>query len=190
MRPAVQTIMLLVVSLLGVPLGACTNTGVISEIPLQGQDAPYLLDSGDRLRVIVFGQTDLSGEYSVDGAGQISIPLMSPIPARGLTPDELEASLVANLAQTLLRDPSVSVEVLSFRPFFILGEVTNAGQYPFVAGMSVKTAVAIAGGYTHRANERVAVITRNLGDRIVEIGVETSEAVRPGDTVLIKERYF
>ncbi len=171
-------------------VSACTSTGVLSEMPLQGQDAPYRLDSADRLRVIVFGQTDLSGEFSVDGAGQISIPLMAPVPARGLTTDELEAALVADLSQTLLRDPSVSVEVLSFRPFFILGEVTNAGQYPFVAGMSVKTAVAIAGGYTHRANVRVAIITRNLGDRIVEIGVETSEAVQPGDTVLIKERYF
>jgi len=186
MRSTVQFVVLLAL----VALGGCTGTGVLSETPLQGQDAPYRLDSGDRLRVIVFGQTDLSGEYSVDGAGQISIPLMSPVPARGLTTDELEASLVASLSQTLLRDPSVSVEVLAFRPFFILGEVTNAGQYPFVAGMSVKTAVAIAGGYTYRANERTAIITRNLGDRIVEIGVESSEAVQPGDTVLIKERYF
>ena len=186
MRSTVQFVVLLAL----VVLAGCTGTGVLSETPLQGQDAPYRLDSGDRLRVIVFGQTDLSGEYSVDGAGQISIPLMSPVPARGLTTDELEASLVASLSQTLLRDPSVSVEVLAFRPFFILGEVTNAGQYPFVAGMSVKTAVAIAGGYTYRANERTAIITRNLGDRIVEIGVESSEAVQPGDTVLIKERYF
>ncbi len=186
MRSTVQFVVLLALAV----LGGCTDTGVLSETPLQGQDAPYRLDSGDRLRVIVFGQTDLSGEYSVDGAGQISIPLMSPVPARGLTTDELEASLVASLSQTLLRDPSVSVEVLAFRPFFILGEVTNAGQYPFVAGMSVKTAVAIAGGYTYRANERTAIITRNLGDRIVEIGVESSEAVQPGDTVLIKERYF
>lgn len=173
-----------------IALAACASTGVISERPLDGQDAPYRLDSGDRLRVIVFGQEDLSGEYAVDGAGQISIPLIPAVPARGLTTDELEQSIVSVLSQTLLRDPSVSVEVLSFRPFFILGEVTNAGQYPFVAGMTVKTAVAIAGGYTHRANERHARITRNLGDRIVEIAVDTNTAVQPGDTILIRERYF
>ncbi len=171
-------------------LSACSNTGLLSEVPIDGQNAVYRLDSGDRLRVIVFGQADLSGEYAVDGAGQISIPLVAAIQARGLTTDELEQSVVAILSQTLLRDPSVSVEVLIFRPFFILGEVTNAGQYPFVAGMTVKTGVAIAGGYTHRANTDVVRITRNLGDRIIEIGVTTNTAVLPGDTIFVRERYF
>ncbi len=171
-------------------MSGCANTGLISEIPVDGQNAVYRLDSGDRLRVIVFGQTELSGEYAVDGAGQISIPLINVIQARGLTTDELEETLVSVLSQTLLRDPSVNVEVLTFRPFFILGEVTRAGQYPFVAGMTVKTAVAIAGGYTHRANENVARITRNLGDRIIELGVDSNSAVHPGDTILIRERYF
>lgn len=171
-------------------LSACADTGLLSEVPIDGQNAVYRLDSGDRLRVIVFGQTDLSGEYAVDGAGQISIPLVAAIQARGLTTDELEQSVVAILSQTLLRNPSVSVEVLVFRPFFILGEVTNAGQYPFVAGMTVKTGVAIAGGYTHRANTDVVRITRNLGDRIIEIGVNTNTAVLPGDTIFVRERYF
>jgi protein involved in polysaccharide export with SLBB domain len=168
----------------------CADKGLISEVPVDGQNAVYRLDSGDRLRIIVFGQEDLTGEYAVDGAGQISIPLVPAIGARGLTTDELEETLVSVLSQTLLRDPSVSVEVLTFRPFFILGEVTRAGQYPFVAGMTVKTAVAIAGGYTHRANENVARVTRNLGDRIVELGVDSNSAVHPGDTILIRERYF
>jgi len=168
----------------------CADKGLISEVPVDGQNAVYRLDSGDRLRVIVFGQTDLSGEYAVDGAGQVSIPLVAAIGARGLTTDELEETIVATLSQTLLRDPSVSVEVLTFRPFFILGEVTNAGQYPFVAGMTIRTAVAIAGGYTHRANENGARITRNLGDRIIEIGVDSNAAVHPGDTILVRERYF
>ncbi len=171
-------------------LSACADTGLLSEVPVDGQNAVYRLDSGDRLRVIVFGQEDLSGEYAVDGAGQISIPLVSAIQARGLTTEELEQSVVAILSQTLLRNPSVSVEVTAFRPFFILGEVTNSGQYPFVAGMTVKTGVAIAGGYTHRANKEVVRITRNLGDRIIEIGVTMNTAVLPGDTILVRERYF
>lgn len=179
-----------IIATIALTLGACANTGILSEMPVAGQNAPYRLDSGDRLRVIVFGQEDLTGEYSVDGAGEISMPLIQAVQARGLTPDELEISLVSVLSQTLLRDPSVSVEVLNFRPFFILGEVGSAGQYPFVAGMTVNTAVAIAGGYTHRANTNVARVTRNLGDRIVELGVETTAAVRPGDTILIRERYF
>jgi protein involved in polysaccharide export with SLBB domain len=179
-----------IIAVTALALSACANTGVLSEMPVAGQNAPYRLDSGDRLRVIVFGQEDLTGEFAVDGAGEISMPLIQAVQARGLTPDELEFSLVSVLSQTLLRDPSVSVEVLNFRPFFILGEVSNAGQYPFVAGMTINTAVAIAGGYTHRANTDIARVTRNLGDRIVEIGTETTAAVRPGDTILIRERYF
>ncbi len=179
-----------IIAVIALTLGACANTGVLSEMPVSGQNAPYRLDSGDRLRVIVFGQEDLTGEYAVDGAGEISMPLIQAVQARGLTTDELEIALVSVLSQTLLRDPNVSVEVLNFRPFFILGEVTSAGQYPFVAGMTVNTAVAIAGGYTHRANTNVARVTRNLGDRIIELGVETTAAVRPGDTILIRERYF
>lgn len=171
-------------------LTGCGGTGVLSEMPLDGQDAPYLLDSGDQLRIIVFGQEDLSGQYAVDGAGHISMPLLPPIIARGATTDQLESALVSALSQSLLRNPNVSVEVVTFRPFFILGEVVRSGQYPFVAGMTVQTAVAIAGGYTHRADEDVVRITRNMGDRIVELGVPTTSAIRPGDTILVGERYF
>ena len=151
---------------------------------------PYTLDSGDRLRVNVFGQPDLSGEFSVAGSGNIAIPLIPPVAAGGLTTNELQASIADALSRTLLRNPNVSVQVTEFRPFFILGEVMKAGQYPFVNGMTVQSAVAIAGGFSYRANQNNVHVTRKQGDRLVEIDLPTGAPVRPGDTILVKERYF
>ena len=151
---------------------------------------PYTLDSGDRLRVNVFGQPDLSGDFSVDGSGNIAIPLIPPVAAGGLTTTELQASIAEALSRTLLRNPNVSVQVTEFRPFFILGEVMKAGQYPFVNGMTVQSAVAIAGGFSYRANQNNVHVTRKQGDRLVELDLPASAPVRPGDTILVKERYF
>lgn len=171
-------------------LAGCAGPGVVAERSVSEADEPYLLDSGDKLRVTVFGQTDLSGDFSVDGGGNIAIPLIPPVQARGLTTSELQAAIAASLGKTLLRNPNVSVQVMEFRPFFILGEVQKAGQYPYVSGMTVQSAVAIAGGFSYRANQDVVHITRKRGDRLVEMNVETSAPVRPGDTILVGERYF
>ncbi len=171
-------------------LSACAARGVIAERPALTEGNAYLLDTGDKLRITVFGQADLSGEYTVDGTGAISMPLLPPISARGLTAEEFEAALEAELCEKLLRNPNVSIQVTQFRPFFILGEVKNAGQYPYVSGMTVQSAAAIAGGFTYRANVDRVTITRNRGDRIVELGVDSNEAVLPGDTILVRERYF
>jgi polysaccharide export outer membrane protein len=171
-------------------LASCAARGVIAERPAPTESDSYLLDTGDKLRITVFGQEDLSGEYSVDGTGAISMPLLPPISARGLTADEFEAALEIELGENLLRNPNVSIQVMEFRPFFILGEVRNAGQYPYVSGMTVQSAAAIAGGFTYRANADRVTITRNRGDRIVELGVDSTEVVMPGDTILVRERYF
>ncbi len=171
-------------------LAACAQYGVLEQREIAGENDVYLLDTGDQLRITVFGQADLSGDFSVDGAGTVSIPLLPPIVARGLTTDEFEASVAAELGRRLLRNPNVSVQVMEFRPFFILGEVQRAGQYPYVSGMTVQSAVAIAGGYTYRASEDRVRITRNMGDRIVELGVNSKSVVMPGDTILVRERYF
>jgi polysaccharide export outer membrane protein len=168
----------------------CAERGIIAERPVSTENDVYVLDTGDRLRIVVFGQPDLSGEFAVDSTGTVSMPLMPPIPARGLTTDEFEDVVAAELGRTLLRNPNVSVQVTEFRPFFILGEVQRAGQYPYVNGMTVQSAVAIAGGFTYRADEDRVKITRNRGDRIVEIGVDSNEPVLPGDTILVRERYF
>lgn len=168
----------------------CAERGIIAERPISTENDVYILDTGDKLRIVVFGQPDLSGDFAVDSTGTVSMPLMPPIPARGLTTDEFEDVVAAELGRTLLRNPNVSVQVTEFRPFFILGEVQRAGQYPYVNGMTVQSAVAIAGGFTYRADEDRVRITRNRGDRIVEIGVDSNEPVLPGDTILVRERYF
>ena len=153
-------------------------------------NAPYELASGDRLRVIVFGQDSLSNSYSVDGSGFISMPLIGPVAARGRSTHGLEEAIAGKLRQGFLRDPQVSVEVEAYRPFFVLGEVTTAGQYPYVNGMTVQTAVAIAGGYTPRAAKDRADLTRIIDGYPVTYSVPLEQTVRPGDTITIRERFF
>ena len=152
--------------------------------------APYRLDSGDRLRVTVFGQGNLSRAYSVDGSGYISMPLIGAVEARGATTFELESRIVTALKHKYIKDPKVTVEVETNRPFFILGEVENAGQFPYVAGMTVQTAVAIAGGYTPRAKKRNFEIARQINGATVMRTVSPNDKVQPGDTITVKERFF
>jgi len=151
---------------------------------------PYQLDSSDRLRIIVFGQDDLSNTYVIDQAGYISFPLVGLVPARGKTQQELAAGIAAKLRQGYLRDPDVSVEVDQYRPIFVMGEVQNAGQYTYVAGMTVQNAIATAGGFTSRALQSDADITRQINGEILNGRVPISDPIRPGDTIYVRERYF
>ncbi|HLW90386.1 MAG TPA: polysaccharide biosynthesis/export family protein [Roseiarcus sp.] len=153
-------------------------------------NAPYRLASGDRIRVIVFGQDNLSNSYSVDSAGNISMPLIGPVRAYGFTVEELGHELEADLRNGYLRDPKVSVEVEAFRPFFVLGEVQTAGQYPFINGMTVQNAIAVAGGFSPRGYQGGADITRIVNGRPITGWVPLSFPVRPGDTVTVRERFF
>ena len=150
----------------------------------------YALDSGDRLRVVVFGQDGLSASYAVDTSGNITMPLIGAVHARGHTPAQLQAAIAAKLKQGYVREPHVAVEVEAYRPFFILGEVTLPGQYPYVANMTVETAVAIAGGYTPRAFKRKIEISRQVGGLTEKRVVSPNYPVRPGDTVQVAERWF
>lgn len=152
---------------------------------------PYRLDSGDRLRVVVFGQEDMSGEYAVDGSGFISMPLINQVQARGRTVTEIEKEIAQRLESgNLLVNPSISVQVAQFRPFFVLGEVRQPGQFPYVEGMTVITAVAIAGGFTYRAETDHYTITRTVDGQTVEARGEKTTVVQPGDVILVNERYF
>jgi len=153
-------------------------------------EAPYTLDAGDKLRVVVFGQEGLTNSYAVDGAGKITMPLIGGVPARGKTTSEVTGSIVTKLKTGYLREPHVAVEVESFRPFFILGEVTNAGQYAYVNGLTVESAVAIAGGFSPRALKSVAKVARIIEGRTVHATVPISYPLRPGDTITIEERWF
>jgi polysaccharide export outer membrane protein len=153
-------------------------------------NAPYRLGPGDRLRVIVFGQDSLSNAYDVDGSGNISMPLIGLVHAKGFSISGLEQEIADKLRDGFLRDPQVSVEVEAYRPFFILGEVTTAGQYPYVNGMTVEMAVAIAGGFTPRAYKGDAELTRVVNGRPITGQVAMTQTVLPGDTLKIKERLF
>ncbi len=161
-----------------------------AQAPQAPLNAPYRLASGDRLRVIVFGQDDLSNCYSVDSSGVISMPLIGRVRAQRLTTAELEREIGARLRQGYLREPSVSVEVEAFRPFFILGEVNAAGQYPFINGMTVQEAVAAAGGFAPRAVESGVDVTRIVDGRSETFPAPLSYPVRPGDTIDVEARFF
>jgi len=170
-------------------VAGCAPRFVAPELVVEGA-APYLLASGDRLRVIVFGQDNLSNVYAVDGAGRISMPLIGSVEANGRTTAQLERAIESRLRASYLREPRVSVEVDAYRPFFVLGEVTSSGQYPFVNGMTVQTAVAIAGGFTPRGQRNYAEVTRLMDGQLVTGTVPITNPVRPGDTIVIKERWF
>ena len=153
-------------------------------------DGPYLLDTGDRLRIFVYGQPNLSRIYTVDHGGWITVPLIGAVKARGIPTFDLERSLKGKLGAQYVKDPHVTVDVQQNRPFFILGEVKTAGQYPYVSGMTVKTAVAIAGGYSERANERRIQITRRINGLVERMDVPDDYVVQPGDTLQVYERFF
>lgn len=169
-------------------LAACASSRAPAVDP--AFETPYVLDAGDKLRVVVFGQEGLSNSYAVDGAGKISMPLIGGVEARGKTTAELGRAISARLRAGFVREPHVAVEVEVHRPFFILGEVTAAGQYPYVNGMTVETAVAIAGGFTPRAFKSQATVGRLVEGQMVHATVPISYPLRPGDTVTIEERWF
>ncbi|MEC9470929.1 MAG: polysaccharide biosynthesis/export family protein, partial [Pseudomonadota bacterium] len=150
----------------------------------------YRLDSTDKLRINVFGQYDLSNTKVVDQAGYISFPLVGSVAARGKTQQGLASEISAKLRQGYIRDPDVSVEVDTYRPIFVMGEVQNAGQYNYVAGMTVQNAIATAGGFSSRALQSDVDITRQLNGEILNGRVPISDPVRPGDTIYVRERYF
>jgi len=181
-RPAI----LLVLSL---ALTACAG-GPRVDGPGPAFEAPYTLDGGDKLRVTVFGQDGLTNSYAVDGAGNISMPLIGRVGARGLTTAQVAASIADRLRNGYVREPHVAVEVENFRPFFILGEVTASGQYAYVNNMTVETAVAIAGGFTPRANRTTFTIVRTVNGVPSSATVPQYFSVRPGDTITIHERWF
>ncbi len=190
----------LVFGLLSLILVGCGGAGVVAEPqysspgpanpPERFSEEAYRLGGGDQIRLIVFGEEDLSGEFVVDGEGFVSLPLVGEVRAGGYTLREFEQEVVVALSQGYLRDPRVSAEVLNFRPFYIIGEVEDGGEYPFVQGMTVLNAVAVAGGYTYRADRRRVFITHANASGELEYNTERGAAVLPGDVIRVPERFF
>jgi polysaccharide export outer membrane protein len=153
-------------------------------------DTGYRLDAGDKLRIVVYGQDGLTNTYAVDAGGNITMPLIGAVPARGSTPAGLAQAIAAKLRNGYIREPYVAAEVEQYRPFFILGEVAAPGQYPYVPNLTAESAVAIAGGYTPRARKAAFKLTRRNEVGAVTAVVPPNTPLQPGDTVVIGERWF
>jgi polysaccharide export outer membrane protein len=151
---------------------------------------PYRLGAGDKVRITVFEQESLTNTYSVDQSGYLAFPLIGSVAARGYTVQQLEGEIAGQLRNGYLRDPDVSVEVDRYRPIFVMGEVGAAGQYSYVPGMTVQKAIAAAGGFSPRANQRNVDITRDINGKVMTGRVVTSDPLLPGDTVYVRERLF
>ncbi|MBV8826883.1 MAG: polysaccharide export protein [Bradyrhizobiaceae bacterium] len=175
--------------LAGLVLGGCVRAPP-PLAPAPDPAGPYMLDSGDRLRVVVFGQEGLSNSYAVDPSGRITMPLIGAVPARGMTTFEVSQAIAGKLKDGYVREPHVAVEVEIFRPFFVLGEVTLPGQFPYVPNLTAEGAVAIAGGFSPRALRGPVEIHHQGNDGIIVASVPLNYPVRPGDTVVVAERWF
>jgi protein involved in polysaccharide export with SLBB domain len=168
-------------------LAACASRPqTVAVADANAQASHYRLGAGDKVKVNVFGDESLSGEHQVDGNGTFTFPLVGNVKAAGLTSAELEQSLRSHLNE-YLRDPRVSVEVEGYRPFYIVGEVKNPGSYPYVDGMTVINAVAIAGGFTYRAKDSEFDIQRKDNQAL---DARQATKVLPGDVIVVRERFF
>jgi protein involved in polysaccharide export with SLBB domain len=165
-----------------------TVSAFAADTPQQAIMLP--LAAGDKIRVTVYGEDRISGEYQIDPDGLISLPLAGTIRAAGLTKPALETALADKLAGKYLRNPKVTVDVVNFRPFYVLGEVQKPGEYPYRSGLNVLSAIAIAGGTTYRANASKVYIQRFGSTDLIEFDQSPMTTVMPGDVVRVPERYF
>jgi polysaccharide export outer membrane protein len=155
------------------------------------KDPDYKLGANDRLRITVFGQPTLTGEYTLDGNGVLAFPLIGNVPANGVTTSQLQQSIAAKLEPDYLVNPNVSAEVITRRPFFVIGEVQKPGNYSYVTSLTAINAVAIAGGFTRRAKKNDFYIRRLAADgQAVRIEAHSGTVLQPGDTLEVRERLF
>ncbi len=174
--------------------------GGLSACGLPGDDLPpvppavtgeYRLGPGDEVRITTFGEQQLTGEFHVSDSGKVALPLIGSIDANGKTPLALAADIAKTLsASKLYLDPKVTAEVTTYRPIFILGEVSKPGQYPYLPGMTVVTAVAVGGGFTYRAVTSQFSIVRTIDGKAVEGKADRQTFVQPGDVITVYERLF
>jgi protein involved in polysaccharide export with SLBB domain len=175
----------------GAVTGLPANAVAQSQAPSSASAAAsYVLGPNDRVRLKVYGEPDIAGEYEIDSNGQVSIPLAGHIGAAGLTTRQLEHAIAAALAKGIVRDPRVNVEIALYRPYYILGEVKKGGEYPYRLGLTVMDAVASAGGFTYRANENKVYLRRSGAGAEEVYALDAPILVFPGDNIRIPERYF
>ncbi len=178
--------------------GACANTSLDSEPrfvsanatkPQRGAERIYRIGIGDKLKVSVFGEENLSGEFEVNNLGQVSLPLVGEQPAKGLTLQEFRNQYVRLLSDGYLKNPRVTADILNYRPIYVHGEVKSGGEFKFKSGLTLRDAVAMAGGYTYRADESYVYIGRE-GERDVSVRTPSDIVILPGDNIRVPERFF
>jgi len=180
-------------ALLGILLMG-TGTAIAQSTPPEATTAEisteaYRLGAGDKLRITVYKEDEISGEYEIDSSGNISLKLVGTLPAVGRTLPELTKVIENKLRDGYLLDPRVAIDVLNYRPFYVLGEVNSPGSFPYVAGMTVLKAIAMAGGYTFRARtSKIELIRASAPDKTIL--VDQATLLLPGDIIRIKERFF
>ncbi|MEI8208418.1 MAG: polysaccharide biosynthesis/export family protein [Methylococcales bacterium] len=172
------------------PVKAADEPTLKNQIANAYDNEEYKLGSGDQIRITVFNQEQLSGEYTINGGGQIALPLIGDIYAKDLTVKQVEQAIANKLKPDYLLNPKVNVQVLNYRPFYILGEVKSPQSYPYVDGMTYRNAVAIAGGFTYRAKEDHVMVIRMKDPKKEEIKLDMDEKVMPGDIIHVEERFF
>ncbi|MGG7517137.1 polysaccharide biosynthesis/export family protein [Allorhizobium undicola] len=185
-----KRLLLAIATLLCLCVAGCSTYQPASKVFHEATIQPYRLDSGDRLRITVFEQPSLTNTYTVDQAGYIAFPLVGQVTARGMTLPQLEGAIAQKLRQGYLRNPDVSIEVDRYRSIFVMGEVGQPGQYSYVPGMTVQNAIAVAGGFSSRANQRDVDVTRKVNGTIATGRVPITDPILAGDTVYVRERLF
>lgn len=177
-KALICTVMLCLIA----PLAVAQETGPAPD---------YRLGTGDKLHITIFGQTDFNGDYDIDSGGNVQLPLIGSFHAAGMSLAQFQKSLAAKLTEGgYFVNPNLTVAVVNYRPFYIIGEVNKPGEYPYVAGMSVVTAIALAGGYTARANDTEAYVRRNGDTKEIEVPADETSKIQPGDIIRVPERFF
>lgn len=149
----------------------------------------YRISVGDKLKVSVFGEENLSGEFEVSALGNISMPLIGEMPAKGLAIHEFRDSITRKLSDGYLKNPKINVDILNYRPIFVHGEVKTGGEFAYKNGLGLRDAIAMAGGYTYRADQTYLYIGRE-GEPDVAVQTPADVPILPGDNIRIPERFF
>ncbi len=175
-------------------LCACSDTATAPPSPSfasgpQALERTYRLGVGDKLKITVFGEENLSGPTEVNAMGQVALPLAGEVPAKGLAINQFRDAVVRRLSDGYLKNPKVTVEIVNYRGIYVHGEVKSGGEFPYKPGLTLRDAVAVAGGYTYRADQSYLIITRE-GDQAARIPLPSDIPVLPGDNLQIPERFF
>ncbi len=185
---------LLALCLLAAGCGAGANLGPVSEAEqkaiLQSATSSPRLQAGEKIRVTVYGEASLSGDYQIDPSGFISLPLAGTLKAAGLTPPELEQELAKKYRTQYLKNPKVTITIAEFKPFYIMGEIEKPGAYAYTSGLNILSAIAIAGGTTYRASKSTVLIQHPGEAGLREYPLASTVPILPGDIIRIPQRYF